>query len=163
MAICSLALALTAVAGAAVCAPPGNSGVSQYLETVPGDSCSVPSSGAGAPHHGASLAPGTSKELARKGAAGLAVERLVSSTAPSTSAGTGGRGVRSGARAGSGAPASSKARLDADAGRGVIGGVLHPILTGSSSGGLGAALPLLLAATLGAILATMGSRRRRSG
>ena len=48
---CLGALALPAGALAVRCAPPGNSGVSQYYETIPGPSCNTGPGGHGH-HHG---------------------------------------------------------------------------------------------------------------
>lgn len=153
VAICFAALALPSGAAAINCAPPGNSGISQYLETVPGDSCSAPSTGSsGRP--GGSLPAATRRRLASQGAPGLAVERLASSAAPSEASGAATPGTRSqGARS---------IQLASDSGRDVIAGVLQPILSDSGPGGLGVGLPLLLAATLGAVTATLVARRRRS-
>lgn len=157
-AICVGGLVFPAGATAIVCAPPGNSGVSQYLETVPGDSCNAPPSGSRG-KAGGSLPPATLHKLAAQGAAGQAVERLVSSAQGTPSAGSPGAAGTHGAGA-NGVGGMRAARLAAEPGRGLIGGLLHPILTGSSSGGLGYALPLLLAAALGAVVATMVARRR---
>ena len=119
VAICFAALALPSGAAAINCAPPGNSGISQYLETVPGDSCSAPSTGSsGRP--GGSLPAATRRRLASQGAPGLAVERLASSAAPSEASGAATPGTRSqGARS---------IQLASDSGRDVIAGVLQPIL-----------------------------------
>ncbi len=111
-------------ARAGVCAPPGNSGLSQYFEVIPGSNCnqappgSGPSSGTpGHGHHGqgGALPPGTGRQLSQQGPPGNAVKSFVDSTgtAPSnsTTAGHPGNGSDqrgssgSGSRSGSGSSA----------------------------------------------------------
>jgi hypothetical protein len=159
---CLVVLVFPAGAVAASCAPPGNSGVQQYLETVPGAGCNKPTSGSSGHHGGGgSLAPSTRRRLAGQGATGQAVERLVATTAPgATGSATGPTGGR---RRTTGSPGPSKsAPPAADAGSGAVGGALHPILTGASSGGLGVLLPVFLAGALAVITAAALLRRRRS-
>jgi len=145
---------------AGTCAPPGNSGVSQYLETVPGAGCSQQPPHPG--HHGGGrpLSASTSRQLAAAGATGRAVEQLVSSSgtvgtlSPASSSATS-------------VPAHSRTRaranpaVPATPGRGVLSGLLHPIVTGSSSGGMGIVLPLLLAAALALVVGWRLLARRR--
>lgn len=165
--VCCAALALPASAGAISCAPPGVSGVSQYLETVPGSSCSHPYSGPGSGHGGSSggLPSSTAKQLSSQGATGKAVQSLVAATGPGASgsaAGTGsgsGSGSRSGGGAGSRAASGVGSQLSGS-GRNPISGVLHPILTGSSSGGVGVLLPLFLGGAFVLVLAAVLLRRR---
>jgi hypothetical protein len=176
----ALGVALLALAspasGSVTCAPPGVSGISQYVETLPGLSCSLPSPrpGHGAASHrrgiagrpavtqpppsgngrsghaqGGSLPPATAQQLSRQGTAGQAVQRLVAQT---------GTAPRHHARRASGA-ASELATVPA-AGRGAIGGLLHPLLSGSARGGTGALLPLFLGAAL-VVMVALGMRRRR--
>src|SRR5437660_12760417 len=76
------ALAAPATALAANCAPPGVSGVDQYLETIPGSSCNAPfpatgGGGAGGAAGGSRLDPVTARGLQARGSAGVAVQRLV--------------------------------------------------------------------------------------
>jgi hypothetical protein len=168
---CALMLALPAAAPAVSCAPPGNSGVDQYFETIPGASCNQPGSGPGsgngghAGHGGGSLPAATKHQLTSEGAAGQAVQRLVAATAPA-GAGSRSRGGRGKSHHRRGAPPSPgptpASAPTGGSGRGVLGGILHPIITGASSG-VGVVLPLFLGAVLAAITATTLLRRRRVG
>ena len=144
--VCGALLALPAGAGAAVCAPPGNSGVGQYLEVVPGASCNHKTGGPSGTH-GGSLPPGTAHQLSSQGGAGQAVAALVRST------GTAPRG--SAHRSG-----THTAAVPSAPGRSLLPALLHPIVSGSG-GGLGVLLPLLLAAALIAVGAAALLRRRR--
>jgi hypothetical protein len=139
------------------CAPPGVSGVSQYYETVPGSSCDHPSSGPGSGSGtGGSLPSGTSKQLSKSGAVGAAVKKLVVSSGT-----TGTKATGSGARSSSGGSGTSNVGTAINgSGRGPLSAVLHPILTGSSSGGLGVLLPILLGAALVLVLFVTLLRRR---
>lgn len=164
------ALALPATAGALKCAPPGVSAISQYVESVPGSSCDHPTVGTGSRGSGGSLPPGTSAALSRAGAAGRAVARLV--TASGTSSGARGA-AGSGARGATGSShprpgGSSRAGLGTrpsglalnGSGRNPVSGLLHPILSGSRSGGTGVLLPIfLIAAALLLLLAAVVRRR----
>jgi hypothetical protein len=109
-----LGLAWPPGARAGVCAPPGNSGLSQYFEVIPGSNCnqappgSGPSSGTpGHGHHGqrGALPPGTDRQLSQQGPPGNAVKKFVHSTgtAPShsTTAGSGGSSAGRSPEAGS--------------------------------------------------------------
>jgi hypothetical protein len=85
----ALALPSAALAKSTTYAPPGNSGVDQYLETVPGSGGGHPTGGSGASSSTgsgnsatAAIPAGTARRLASQGAAGRAVQRLVNSTAP---------------------------------------------------------------------------------
>jgi LPXTG-motif cell wall-anchored protein len=92
---CGAALALPASAVAVKCAPPGNSGVDQYAETIPGASCNgQPGShhhhGAGGPGNGGGfISPGTTHALSGQGGAGRAVQKLVANTGTAGTAGNG--------------------------------------------------------------------------
>lgn len=165
IATCVAALTLPAGALAASCAPPGNSGVDQYFETVPGASCNQPSSGPGSGHgggHGGSLPAGTGKQLAAQGATGRAVERLVAST------GTAGKAAQPSGGSGAGSIARSHHRVTAAhatapaaSGSSLLSGLLHPILVGASAGGTGVLLPLFLALVLLAVIVGTVMRRRK--
>jgi hypothetical protein len=77
------ALALPAGAGArhpVTLAPPGNPGVWQYLEVVPTDSGSKPSTSGGPP--GGVLTPRQTRRLKALGTAGSTLAALVNQTAP---------------------------------------------------------------------------------
>jgi hypothetical protein len=172
-AACLTALAFPAGAVAVTCAPPGNSGVDQYFETIPGSSCNVPPPGSGVGSSGGGhgrLAPATSRQLAAQGAVGTAVARFVAATGPSSIVATnssGAEGRVSGGRRGAHGRGHSSttsatpitAPTPAAHGRSPIAGVLHPILTGSGSTS-GVLLPIFLAVTILVIAATAVLRRR---
>lgn len=164
-------LAFPAGSFAASCAPPGNAGVDQYFETIPGANCNHSSGGGGGGHHGGgSLPPGTSAQLSKHGAVGNAVKQLVASSGVS-GAGTGsgsasggtGNGSSSGHPRSAGKPAVAPAANLSGSGRNPLSGLLHPVLTGDSSGGIGVLLPVLLGSALAlALLMTVLRRRFRS-
>lgn len=156
-----IALALPASAGAALCAPPGASGVVQYLEVVPGPGCSHPASGpgsgpSGGGHH--SLSSSTSRKLASQGAAGKAVQQLVASSGTTTAASSHAGGGR---KRSSVSAASASRPVPSAPGRGPVSALLHAVGTGSGSGGLGALMPAFLAGVVVALGATALLRRRR--
>jgi hypothetical protein len=156
-------LALPAGAVAATCAPPGNSGVNQYVEVVPGVGCNHPTSGPGSGnggHHTGGTLPGnTSHQLAASGGAGKAVQQLVATS------GTGGssRGTSATHKHGhgtTGSPANVGHQITAS-GRSPLSALLHPILTGAGAGGLGLILPVGLACILAFMVLVALLRRRR--
>jgi len=168
------ALAIPGSAFAGSCAPPGNSGVDQYFETVPGAGCNQPPGGHH--HHGKGLSPSTNRHLASQGGAGRAVQNLVNSSGtagissgggalPSTGGnpGAGGNGRTGGsghgASGGKNGAAGANPSAPTASGRSLVSAILHPILSGSNSGGLGIVLPLLLGGLL--VLAVVGLLRRR--
>lgn len=188
-ALCALCLALPASA-AAQNAPPGNSGVDQYLETVPdagGDR--VPRGGQGGAEDrvsatgrveggrsdrtGSSLPPGTAGRLEAAGAQGAALERLVASAEPRrarTSAPRRPSRVREPASArseggqalaGDQVPRPAPGERRLEGLRAAPGALTATSLTGADSGGMGLLLPALLASTtLGTV--ALALRRRRS-
>src|SRR5438067_996750 len=158
-------LAFPASSLAASCAPPGNAGVDQYFETVPGANCNHSSGGGGGNHGSGSLPPGTSTQLSKQGAVGNAVRQLVASSGVSSN-GSGSRSAAGGGRTDGGHPKSSgksvalpRANLSGS-GRNPLSGLLHPVLTGSSTGGIGVLLPVLLASALALALLVTVLRRR---
>jgi hypothetical protein len=180
-----VALVLPGSALAAQCAPPGNSGVSQYAETIPGAGCNQ---APGNHHHGGGggghMPSGTSRTLASQGGAGHAVSQLVANTGTAGTAGTTGAlasGAGSGQAGGSsgsssssnsgasksggstGAGAASQTQTNVTPpsvnGRGLLSALLHPIVTGASSaGGAGIWLPIFLGVVL--VLAVVALIRR---
>jgi hypothetical protein len=151
-------LALPASAVAGTCAPPGNSGVNQYVEVVPGVGCNHPSSGPGSGGHssGGHLSSTTTKQLAASGGAGKAVQQLVANS------GTGGTGsAKTHHHKSSGAATTSPGRPVSASGHSPIAALLHPILTGAGSGGLGLLLPIGLAFVVAFMAALVLVRRRR--
>jgi len=141
----------TAARGDATLAPPGNSAVTEYLETVPnamGQSPPRP----GAPASGA-LSASRRAALVRLGADGRALAAVVDATAaPAVPRAAGGHGshvrVSPAALSGAGVPSRAAALLAAAAGR-------------DSGGGLGPALPALMAA--GLLWLAHALRRRDAG
>src|SRR4051794_36884103 len=141
------ALAAPAAAGAqGSVAPPGNSGVDEYLETIPtaGGATKPPGS-----HNGHNLSAATRRQLAAQGADGQAAAALAESTAPS--------------RAGHGTGTKIH-QLPADevrepSGSGIPAAIAKAV-EGSGSGGMGIWLPILLIASALAIGAAAVARRR---
>ncbi len=186
--LCALCLALPASA-AAQNAPPGNSGVDQYLETVPdagGDR--TPRGGRGSEgdrgggqgsvegersgQAGLSLPPGTAGRLEAAGAEGAALERLVASAgsrrarAPASRSTSRVREPASArseggeAQAGDQAARSTPSERQLETLRSAPGALTATSLTGAGSGGMGLLLPALLALiTLGTVALALRSRR----
>lgn len=163
-------MALPANALAINCAPPGNSGVDQYFETVPGASCNQPPGGG---HHGGtggsggsggSLSSGTSRQLAAQGAAGRAVANLVATTGTAPAASRSHRGTKPGKNA-RGSNSTGRSQTPSVTGANPLSAILHPILHGAGSGGLGIVFPILLAVVLAFMLGawTMRNLLRRRG
>jgi hypothetical protein len=153
----------TALAG--TCAPPGNSGVNQYVEVVPGAGCNQPPAGPGSSSGGHSgsghLSTSTTQTLNGSGAAGRAVVALVGSP-PATSSGSRGRSHAGKGQTNAG-PGANPSSTPSTSGSNPVSAILHPILTGSGSDGLGVLLPvLLLGVVLGTLLAGLIRRRRVS-
>jgi len=154
-------------------APPGNSGVSQYLETVPTAGGGQPtdtvhpraggvgvdgSGGPGSPGGNggsravATVAPSTQRALAEKGPDGVAAAALAQATAP--------RGASSHAFA-DGAAASSAPAASTDDGSSPTASVFKAFTGSTGGGGVGPLLPIVL---IGSVLAAAGlglTRRRR--
>jgi hypothetical protein len=156
-------LAFPASSLAASCAPPGNAGVDQYFETVPGANCNHSSGGGGGHHGGGSLPPGTGSQLSHQGAVGNAVKQLVASSGVNNSGSgstAGGSGNGGGHPKSNGKSVSLPTANLSGSGRNPLSGLLHPVLTGSSSGGIGVLLPVLLASALVLALLVTVLRRR---
>jgi hypothetical protein len=132
-------------------APPGNSGVDQYLETVPEAGGNRPTGD----RKSARLPARTVKSLRKAGADGEAVANLVASSGPATA-------KRQPARSKGERKQTSNTRSDAtERPRKVPGTIAAPTLGGSGPGGMGVLLPVLLGlSTVGALLLVL--RRRRS-
>ena len=167
-----IALTLPAAADAKrrVIAPPGNSAVNQYVEVIPTGGGSRPSStlpsGGGRPGAPGVLSPAAERALGRGGSDGHSVAALVSATAPGPPRDAKSLRVRGPSRRGgsSGGAAKAPGPLQSDA---APGGAVNPLrtlgaaLTGSSTGGLGPLLTIILAViALGG--GTLALRRRRS-
>jgi len=158
----SLVIPASAVAAAPVrtVAPPGNSGVSQYLETIPTAKGSKPSvsvvtgggKGPGASGGSSALSPSTQRALDEQGSAGRQAAALANATAPARAShgshASTGSAVSSGASAGTATPPAAA--------------VLKAVTGSAAHGGLGPLLPVLLVLILlgGGALAL---RARRGG
>lgn len=163
--VIALIAALVLPAGAAASgttAPPGNSAVNQYLEVVPTasggrpDATASPSAStnpSASSHSGPSaLSPATQRALAHQGAAGRAVTRLASKAAPASR-----RTVR---RHGAG-PSSSGSGPSQPGGGAPLSTLAQSITGGSSAGGSGPWIPVVLVViAVGGVALAM---RRRKG
>lgn len=134
-------------------APPGNSAIDEYVESVPSASGNHPTKpGGGQP---AGLSKSSTAALSKLGKDGKAVEQLV--------AGTGGAVTKpsQGAKA-TKTPAGPT--IVADSGRSPLAATAHAVLTSSHSdgGGMGILLPAILGAAVLAAIAAVVLRRRRS-
>lgn len=132
-----------AALGQTTLAPPGNSGVDQYFETVPGAAGNRPAqpqaNSGGAPAGSSTLA-----QLSKLGADGRKAAQLAAGTAPVAHPNP---------------PAATPAGHATGSSPAVAG--VGAVATGGG-GGLGILLPLLLAAALLGVLAAVVVRRRRS-
>jgi hypothetical protein len=176
-----LAVPATAEASNRTIAPPGNSGVGQYVETVPtagggrptdtvhpgggaghsggpgGTSSGGPSGtsgGSGGGGGGSAITASTAHALAQQGPVGAAAAALAEATAPQK--------PRSSARANSPGPAGSIPAASASQGSSPAASVFKALSGSTSGGGLGPVLPIVLigSALAAAVLALM--RRRRA-
>jgi hypothetical protein len=144
-----LILSLASSAGAAQVAPPGNSGVNQYSETLPGAGGDQPSSdsgGGGAEgNQGSSLSPKAQRALQEHGPTGAAVAGLASQTAPQV--------------ANSGAQNRSHDSRESGGGGSALGAGVDQ-LSGSETSGMGVALPIIILLSLIGAIAVFVLRRR---
>lgn len=164
---CLLTLILAAPASAQKqIAPPGNGGVDEYLETVPGAGGNRPVDRNGRPNRGG-LTPSARRKLAALGKDGRAAAALAAATAPgrdgrSTAPGGAegsrdrGSGAGSSRDRGSGTGAAAGAGRPDDKGDSALATALRPLL----EGGL---LPLVLLAVLAGAIALAVLKRRRAG
>ena len=159
--VIGVGLASPAAALGANCAPPGTSGVVEYLETIPGASCSAPFPGAGSGARGSGLTPGTARALQAQGSAGLAVERLVAATG--TVGQLGGRGSAAGGTSrGRGDHGQSAGSGNASArGQSLPSALVGPVAPGGSGDGSGLLVPIFVATALLLAAGIIVSRRRR--
>jgi hypothetical protein len=165
--------------------PPGNSGLDQYTENIPGAGGNHPTGGGGSHHHGgggggngSSVSPGVTSTLDSQGSAGQGAASLATATAPDV-----GGPARHGdtAQAGkSGGSANATGNANAKGGNGATtGGAAHAgnaASGGSGSGvdaiaaeltgagvdnGMGIFLPIILGLALVGALALVALRLRR--
>lgn len=146
--IASLALPGGALAQTSI-APPGNSGIDQYRETVPdaagGEIPRRPGS-----HGGTVLSPGERRALNRLGRDGRALASVIEQTAPAQQFGPDRRAGRDRGPA-----------LPETAGDSPVRKAAGTTLGADDGDGLGVGLPLILGGTLGATLLLVFLRRRR--
>ncbi len=163
-------------------APPGNSGVSQYVETIPTakggqTTSSVHNQGGGSTHSrgggggasggggtgsggGSAISTSTQRTLDSQGADGRAAAAVLSATAPSrpVSTAVSQGGTADAGRAGAGNPGAGQSV----AGSSPASAVFKTLTGSAASGGLGPLLPVILIASLVALSAVAILRRRRT-
>jgi len=141
VALMLLAVPTTAIAQAPETnAPPGNSAVDEYFETVPGATGDRSSGAAGGPAgSGGGLSPAERARLERLGPDGKALADVIEATSPTR-------------------PTPAKTPL-ASEGRSPVSEVFDAAI-GGGEGGMGVFLPLILLASLLATIALMLLRRR---
>ena len=142
-----VALLLLAVPQAALAqtnAPPGNSAIDEYLETIPSAAGNEvpPKPGATSKRH--VLTPAQRRRLERLGPDGKALADIVDATSPP--------------------PAKHREQIDLDAkGRSPVSAVIDAVVGGDGGAGMGIFLPIiLLASLLGAIVLAVLRRRSAS-
>jgi hypothetical protein len=134
-----------AATGQETVAPPGNSGVDQYLEVVPGARGERPPGRTGRP----ALSPQAQRELEQHGQSGSDLARIVDATAPE--------------RRPTQKPRPNRGRKDAGDDRNVRSRIraLPSAASSRGDGGMGIALPLALGASTVALAASALLRWRR--
>jgi hypothetical protein len=145
IALALLCFALLAAAAQAQTtnAPPGNSGVDEYLESVPGSTGNTPSRDGGSNSSpGATLSAAARKSLAAQGPDGKAAAALAEKYGVSRAQRV--KPARPSSTSGSKRPTTSS---DAPKGRSVASSLSSAVLPSGSAGGLGPALPIILAST----------------
>jgi hypothetical protein len=145
---CLIALGITTVAQARDKAPPGLSGVDEYVESIPaadGNDRSGPPSGG----RTSALPAAVRRRLAEQGPNGRAVAALADATGPARSRGHAGAGGQA-SNGSSGPPSQTGNPSFLTALSRALGG----------SGGMGVALPILLGLTLLTGVAIFFARRR---
>jgi len=178
IAVLALPASAAAKGGTQTIAPPGNSGVSQYVETVPTAHGGQPTSsvhrggggsghaqgGGGSPTSGGgpggtgAISSSTQRALDSQGSTGRAAAAFIQSTAPS--------GVRASAQGhghrGTDASNGSNAAASQSDGSPPASSVFHALTGSTTSGGLGPILPIILIASLLAVSVLAILRRRRT-
>jgi hypothetical protein len=142
VALLLLALPATAMAQQAPTnAPPGNSAIDEYLETVPSATGDQRPGQPGAAGSGGVLPPAERARLEKLGPDGKALADAVDATAPPA------------------AKPGQKLDIDGAKGRSPISAVLDAAV-GSDGGGMGIFLPIILLASLLGVIALVVLRRR---
>lgn len=136
-------LALPAAAPAQTNAPPGNSAIDEYLETVPSATGNQRPRQPGTGDGGKSvLTPAQRRKLERLGPDGRALADAVEATAPPA------------------AKPGAAQTLDGSDGRSPFTAVLEAVTGSDGGGGMGFMLPVILLATLLGVIALAVLRRR---
>jgi len=151
-------LAHTAAAAAQATLPPGDSGVDEYVEGVPGPKGQVPSSkvGKGKGDGEQALPPRVLRQLEALGEDGRAAAELAQATAPSRADRASARKGRDGAGGSSGSAGGESDGSGGSAISEVVGKLI-----GGGEGGMGWALPLILLVTVLSAIAVVVARRSR--
>ena len=150
LAIIAVALPSAAAARLRTIAPPGDSSVSQYVESVPSDSGNRPTASLGS--HPA-LTPSQSQALDRAGTGGKTLVAVVDATAPAG----GGRNAR---RAGGAHPGLAPGAISGQGVRSPVSSVLAA--AAGDGGGMGFLLPAVMAAVAAGVLSLVFMRRHRT-
>jgi hypothetical protein len=123
-------------------APPGNSAIDEYLETVPSATGNQRPGAAGpAGSGGGGLTPAQRAKLDRLGPDGKALANAVDATAPPTATKT-------------------SRQIDSENGRSPISAVFDAATGSNGGGGMGIVLPIILLASLLGVIALVVLRRR---
>lgn len=138
-------------------APPGNSAIDEYLETVPGATGNRPSRPAGGDRattadggRPVTLAPAELARLKRLGPDGKAVADVVDATAPESAA----------PKASGGAAPAQPPTAGDGGGRSTLSAVFSAVAGQDGGGGMGMALPAILLGTLAGAVGLALMRRR---
>jgi hypothetical protein len=152
----ALALCAAAPAAAETIAPPGNSGVDQYLEVVPS------AKGPSAPGtQQRALSSAVQRKLQSQGAEGRRLAQIVRTTAPAQPATSERPKPGSTDKRPAASHSASSRPVAVPRGDPPLASVVHAIGDGSGSGGMGPVLPALLIVST-VVLAALALWRRRS-
>jgi hypothetical protein len=159
--------------------PPGNSGIDQYTESIPGAGGNHPTGGhhgggGGGGGNGSSVSPGVTSTLNSQGPAGQGAANLATATAPDVGGAGHGGNAQAGQGGKGGGPANAKGGSGTTAGGATSGGsaasggsgsgvdAIAAELTGAGvDNGMGIFLPIILGAALVGALALVALRLRR--
>lgn len=158
LAILVLVLPTAAAARSRTIAPPGDSSVSQYLETVPTSAGPSPTSSPG-DQRGA-LTPGQRQALARSGADGQTLAAVVAATSPPPAGASGGTSGATGAASTHGAAAGGRLPPVVLARHSAGSPVASIAAAVGGGGGMGIFLPAVMLALLVGIVARAVVRSR---
>jgi hypothetical protein len=154
--IALLALAVAVPTAEAQNAPPGNSGIDEYVEAVPSASGPKPTNKSNG-DQAKVLTPTQQKALERQGPDGQAAAELAQRF------GTPGTGKAHAKRSGKGQRQNNAVvQVDKPAGDSVASSLSKVVLPSAGSGGLGPALPIILVAIAAAGVAVAILRRHRA-